>query len=143
MYKLEALNNHPSIVKKRMKLLYQKFEAISIGVMDPNISLGVFVAPIETALGAQTTRLSINQSLPLPSSLKFQRLTLEALAKAKEFGYLEELERHFLEMDIEWAAIYRKTMQIEFLEQQLDILNELTQLLTTFNSEGYSTNRKF
>ena len=33
-------------------------------------------------------------------------------------------------------------MQIEFLEQQLDILNELTQLLTTFNSEGYSTNRK-
>ena len=110
--------------------------------MDPTISLGVFAAPIETALGAQTTRLSINQSLPHPSSLKFQRLTREALVEAKEFGYFEELERHFLEMDIEWAAIYRKTKQIEFLEQQLDILNELTQLLTTFNSEGYSTNRK-
>ena len=112
MYKLEALNNHPSLLSKRMKLL-PEFEAISIGVMDPNISLGVFAA-IETALGAQTTRLSINQSLPLPSSLKFQRLTLEALAKAKEFGYLEELERHFLEMDIEWAAIYRKRCKLNF-----------------------------
>lgn len=142
MYKLEALNNHPSLLSKKNEIAVPKFEAISIGITDPTISLGVFAAPIETALGAQTTRLSINQSLPLPSSLKFQRLTREALVEAKEFGYLEELERHFLEMDIEWAAIYRKTKQIEFLEQQLDILNELTQLLTTFNSEGYSTNRK-
>ena len=114
MYKLEALNNHPSLLSKKNEIAVPKFEAISIGVMDPNISLGVFAAPIETALGAQTTRLSINQSLPLPSSLKFQRLTLEALAKAKEFGYLEELERHFLEMDIEWAAIYEKLCKLNF-----------------------------
>lgn len=141
-YKLEALSSHPNLLSKWNEIASSEFQARSIGIMDPTVSIGVFAAPIETALGAQTARISINQSVPLPNSLKLQRLTLEALIEAREFGYLEELDRHFLEMDKEWASIYTETMRIKFLDQQLDVLNELTQLLTTFNSEGYSTNRK-
>ena len=141
-YKLEALSSHPNLLSKWNEIASSEFQAGSIGIMDPTVSIGVFAAPIETALGAQTARISINQSVPLPNSLKLQRLTLEALIEAREFGYLEELDRHFLEMDKEWASIYTETMRIKFLDQQLDVLNELTQLLTTFNSEGYSTNRK-
>lgn len=141
-YKREALNSHPNLLSKWNEIASSEFQARSIGIMDPSVSIGVFAAPIETALGAQTARISINQSIPLPNSLKLQRLTLEALIEAREFGYLEEVERHFLEMDKEWASIYTETMRINFLDQQLDVLNELTQLLTTFNSEGYSTNRK-
>jgi hypothetical protein len=141
-YKLEALSSHPNLLSKWNEIASSEFQARSVGIMDPTVSIGVFAAPIETALGAQTARISINQSVPLPNSLKLQRLTLEALIEAREFGYLEELDRHFLEMDKEWASIYTETMRIKFLDQQLDVLNELTQLLTTFNSEGYSTNRK-
>ena len=141
-YKLEALSSHPNLLSKWNEIASSEFQARSIGIMDPTVSIGVFAAPIETALGAQTARISINQSVPLPNSLKLQRLTLEALIEAREFGYLEELDRHFLEMDKEWASIFTETMRIKFLDQQLDVLNELTQLLTTFNSEGYSTNRK-
>ena len=141
-YKLEALSSHPNLLSKWNEIASSEFQARSIGIMDPTVSIGVFAAPIETALGAQTARISINQSVPLPNSLKLQRLTLEALIEAREFGYLEELDRHFLEMDKEWASIYTETMRIKFLDLQLDVLNELTQLLTTFNSEGYSTNRK-
>ena len=141
-YKLEALSSHPNLLSKWNEIATSEFQARSIGIMDPTVSIGVFAAPIETALGAQTARISINQSVPFPNSLKLQRLTLEALIEAREFGYLEEVERHFLEMDKEWASIYTETMRITFLDQQLDVLNELTQLLTTFNSEGYSTNRK-
>ncbi|MCH1552370.1 MAG: efflux RND transporter permease subunit, partial [Balneolaceae bacterium] len=141
-YKLEALSSHPNLLSKWNEIATSEFQARSIGIMDPTVSIGVFAAPIETALGAQTARISINQSVPFPNSLKLQRLTLEALIEAREFGYLEEVERHFLEMDKEWASIYTETMRITFLDQQLDVLSELTQLLTTFNSEGYSTNRK-
>ena len=141
-YKREALSSHPNLLSKWNEIASSEFQARSIGIMDPTVSIGVFAAPIETALGAQTARISINQSIPLPNSLKLQRLTFEALIEAREFGYLEEVERHFLEMDKEWASIYTETMRIKFLDLQLDVLNELTQLLTTFNSEGYSTNRK-
>ncbi len=141
-YKLEALNGHPNLLSKWNEIATSEFQARSIGLMDPTVSIGVFAAPIETALGAQTARISLNQSIPFPNSLNLQRLTLEALIEAREFGYLEEVERHFLEMDKEWASIYTETMRIKFLDQQLDVLSELTQLLTTFNSEGYSTNRK-
>ena len=141
-YKLEAFSSHPTLLSKWNEIATSEFQARSIGPMDPTISIGVFAAPIETALGAQTARISINQSIPFPNSLKLQRLTLEALIEAREFGYLEEVERHFLEMDKEWASIYTETMRIKFLDQQLDVLSELTQLLTKFNSEGYSTNRK-
>lgn len=141
-YKLEAFSSHPTLLSKWNEIASSEFHARSIGIMDPTVSIGVFAAPIETALGAQTARISINQSIPYPNSLKLQRFSLEAMTEAREFGYLEEVERHFLEMDKEWASIYTETIRIKFLDQQLDVLSELTQLLTTFNSEGYSTNRK-
>ena len=64
-YKLEALNNHPTLLSKWNEVASSEFHARSIGIMDPTFLIGVFTTPIETALGAQTTRLSMNQSIPL------------------------------------------------------------------------------
>ena len=64
-YKLEALSSHPTLLSKWNEVASSEFHARSIGIMDPTVSIGVFTTPIETALGAQTARISMNQSIPI------------------------------------------------------------------------------
>ena len=70
-YLQEALENNPEV-----QASYLEFEAALISVSrenslpDPTVSIGYFISPIETRVGAQQAKISITQMFPWFGTLR-------------------------------------------------------------------------
>jgi Cu(I)/Ag(I) efflux system membrane protein CusA/SilA len=135
-YKQQALEQFPSFQSKLVLLESYNSEANSIGLADPSLGVGVFVEPIETALGAQKARYTLNQSLPLPGLFDLQRARVYSLKQQETLDLKLSILNHFEEMDKLWSELYVKSESIALLNEQKKILQEMVELLSTLNQEG-------
>lgn len=87
LWEVASLNN------PELKAAFSQFkvaveQTAQVQLQDPNLSLGYFVQPIETRVGAQVGRLSLSQSFPWFGTLKQQRKGAAFLAEAAHFRFL-------------------------------------------------------
>lgn len=136
-YLMVALENNPSL-----KASFAVFEASLRRVSqvnalpDPTLSIGVFISPIETRVGAQRARVSISQMFPWFGTLKAKEdvATLQAETKYQEF--LDEKNELFFKVKKSYYPIYEVNNQVELMESYLAILITYKHLTTTALANG-------
>jgi len=136
IYKQQALEQFPSFESRLVLLESYNSQANSIGLADPSLGVGVFVEPIETALGAQKARYTLNQSLPLPGLFELQRARVYSLKQQETLDLKLSILNHFEEMDKLWSELYVKSETVTLLNEQKRLVQEMIELLNTLNQEG-------
>jgi cobalt-zinc-cadmium efflux system outer membrane protein len=91
-YQKEAIVQNPSLMAS-YKMFESAMERVSQvnALPDPTLSIGYFISPVETRVGPQQARLSLNQMFPWFGTLKAQGdvATLEADAQFEQFVELQ------------------------------------------------------
>lgn len=78
-----TLATHPELGRARAAWASaQHRTARARSIPDPTVSVGMFVQPVETRVGPQRARVSVQQALPWPATLRGQREAAEARAAA-------------------------------------------------------------
>ncbi|MGB0523986.1 MAG: TolC family protein [Flammeovirgaceae bacterium] len=135
-----AYENNPSL-----KAAYTKFEIALQKIPqvktlpNPQLSFGYFISPVETRLGPQQARISLNQQFPWFGTLKAKGevATLEADMAYQVF--LEEKNRLAYEVKKAYYPLIEIQEQIELLQKNLVILNTYKSLTTQSFSNGKGT----
>ncbi|MEO0469448.1 MAG: TolC family protein [Bacteroidota bacterium] len=121
-----SLNAHPELKALQAEYeadLYQIPQADRLP--DPEIGLGIFVLPVETRLGAQNLRLSLQQRLPWFGTRQSQR----DLAEASVHTHLHHIVQR--KMDIlytlrkDWLQLYEVRAQEKILRKNRELLLSL------------------
>ena len=121
LWEVASLNN------PELKAAFSQFkvaveQTAQVQLQDPNLSLGYFVQPIETRVGAQVGRLSLSQSFPWFGTLKQQRKGAAFLAEAAHFRFLNTRNHLYFQIAEYYYRIGR-------LEEWLVLENENKLLL--------------
>jgi outer membrane protein, heavy metal efflux system len=136
-YLIIAAENNPDI-----KAAYSEFNAAlekipQVNTLpDPTVSLGVFVSPIETRVGAQRARLSLSQMFPWFGTLQAREDAASLMAQAK-FKEIDVAKNElFLNVKQTYFPIYEIKQHIRINEENLKILDTYKQLSTIKYANG-------
>ena len=144
-YYLEvALQKNPDL-----KAAYFSFEAQLEKVeqvkflVNPTMGLGYFISPIETRLGSQQTKISLNQIFPWFGTLSAKKdvASLMAAAKFEQFRNKQAL----LAFEVK-TAYYKYIEALELLEihrQNLSIVKSHSNMAKITYSNGKSKNKYY
>lgn len=107
-----AANNNSSL-----QATYKRFEAALERVVevsdipDPNLSLGYFIAPVETRVGAQKMKLSLSEMFPWFGTLKAKKQEATYAADVAYQGFIEAKNQLFFKV----ASAYYPRVELEQL----------------------------
>lgn len=127
-YQRTAAENNPGLQAQ-----YQAFEAAlekvpqARSLSDPTLSFGYFVSPVETRVGPQRARLSLNQMFPWFGTLKARSNVASLNAEAQYQAFLNEKNRLFYQVAVAYYPLYE-------LNQWLILERENTEILESFKT---------
>jgi outer membrane protein, heavy metal efflux system len=113
-----AAENNPGVKAK-----YAEFEAAlnrsaQVSQMpNPSVSIGYFLVPVETRVGAQRAKVGLSQMFPWFGSLKARGDMSAHMAEAKYFDFVDARERLFLEVKTVYFELSEND-KIHLLEQE-------------------------
>lgn len=128
-YVEEAMKNNPLVQAK-----YVEYEAAiehirQVGVIsEPSVGVGVFVLPIETKMGAQRAKFSIQQSFPWWGTYTKQKQLAKLQAEQKKTNWEEAQIDVRLQMEALWFPMIALTEQIAVYEESMGILESYARL---------------
>lgn len=121
-----ALDSNPGLQDARLKYDISIEQMKQSGVLpDPTISAGVFAVPVETRVGPQKVRFSVNQMFPWFGTLRSQSLKAEFEANTSYYTYLEEANALIRTLKQTWYSVSSFDQKINMIHRQLDILDKL------------------
>lgn len=133
-YQQVALENNPEVQAK-----YKLFEAsmertAQVNALpDPTLSVGYFISPVETRVGPQRARISLNQMFPWFGSLKAQG---DAAAVEAQVFYQQFLETQ-LATELKVAKAYFPLLELESLKQVAEQNLEYLKVVKTIATSAY------
>jgi len=98
---------------------------------DPQISFAYFIQPVETRLGPQKVRISLNQMFPWFGLLGAKEDAQEFIAKAKFEEFEEAKSKLFFKIKSTYFEIYFIKKSLDIIKQNIEILNNLKILIQT------------
>lgn len=118
-----ATHSNPMVQSK-----YKEFEASlqkipQVGtLMDPTLSFGYFISPVETRVGPQRTRISLSQMFPWFGTLKARKdaAALMAESKFQEFQDVNNLLRY--QVAAAYFPLYELKIQQSIEKKNIEIL---------------------
>ena len=123
-----AKQNSSEIKAQNFELEIAKEKVNEVGnLADTNVSFGYFVSTPETRVGAQITKLGVQQQLPWFGTLKAQKDLTKAISETKHFD-IDLTER---DLNYQVKAAYFELYQKEAITS---ILKENKQVLTTYET---------
>lgn len=96
---------------------------------DPQISFAYFIQPVETRLGPQKARISLNQMLPWFGLLGAKEDAQVNRAKAKFEQFEDAKSKLFFEIKSKYFDIYFINKSLDITKKNLGILNNLKSLI--------------
>jgi outer membrane protein, heavy metal efflux system len=141
----QSLNDYLKIAAENnpgLKGSYKEFEAALEkaaqirSLADPTISFGYFISPVETRLGPQRARLSLNQMFPWFGTLKYYGKGSEALAEAKFQSFLNSKNKLYYDVSSAYFPLYELEQFIEIEKENIEILQNYKVLATNQFSNG-------
>ncbi|MBN3582306.1 TolC family protein [Algoriphagus aestuarii] len=132
-----AAENNPGL-----KGSYKEFEAALEkaaqirSLADPTISFGYFISPVETRVGPQRARLSLNQMFPWFGTLKYYGKGSEALAEAKFQSFINAKNKLFFDVSAAYFPLHELERFIEIEKENIEILSNYKSLATSQFSNG-------
>jgi len=123
-----ATQNSSEIKTQNFALEIAKEKVNEVGnLSDTNVSFGYFVSTPETRVGAQITKLGLQQELPWFGALKAQKDLTQAIADTKHFD-IDLTERDLLyQVKAAYFELYQK-------EAITSVLKENKQVLSTYEN---------
>ncbi|WP_084147198.1 TolC family protein [Thermonema rossianum] len=130
LYRRQLIEQNPALQAQRKMVEAYRQRSLQAGYLaEPTVSVGWFLLPVETRLGAQRLRLSVNQMLPWWGTLKAGRRAAAAEARAQALYWQAGAAREWMLFSktywawFEWQAWYAIELEnVQWLEQYEPIL---------------------
>ena len=106
---------------------------------DPQLAMAYFLQPIETRLGPQRLKLSVNQSIPWFGTLNAAEDQASLDAKSKLELFEEAKSKIFHEIRSSYYSIFLTSKMIDITEQNIDILQTFRRLAMIKIENGTSS----
>ncbi len=124
-----ALKNNPEILQK-----YYEYEAAlqkvtQVGSLpDPELSMGIFLSPMEIVSGSQVADIRLMQMFPWWGTLRAAKDEMSLMAKARYEELKDAKLKVFFEVKKTYYELYKIRKNIQIYQVYLNILNILEQL---------------
>ncbi|MEM9389168.1 MAG: TolC family protein [Bacteroidota bacterium] len=138
-YFIQAAENNPGLQAK-----YKAFEASlekipqANALPDPTLSFGYFISPVETRVGPQRARFSLNQMFPWFGTLKASGDIAALNADAQYHVFLDEKNKLYYQVSAAYYPLYELNKWLELERENAEILESYKTIATTKfeNAEG-------
>jgi len=131
-----AAKNNPSVQQKFTEYLaaLQKIPQVS-GLPDPELSIGVFLQPMELVMGKQVADMRLMQMFPWFGVIKNARDEMSFMANAKLELFRDAKFQVFYDVQRTWYDLYKVKNEISVSEKNIEILEIIERLtLVRFKS---------
>ena len=135
-----ALSRNPSVLQK-----YNEFQAsvqkiTQAGTLqDPQLSLGIFLSPMEIVNGKQVSDISLMQMFPWFGTLKAAKDEMSQMAKANFEAFSDAKSQVEFDVKQTWYDLIKTRENIRITEENVDILNTIEKLATVSYRSGYQS----
>jgi outer membrane protein TolC len=131
-----AANNNPGVLQKftEYQAALQKIPQVS-SLSDPELSLGVFLKPMELINGNQVADIRLMQMFPWFGVLKYAKDEMSLMANAKYELFRDAKLQVFYDVQRKWYELYKVQKEICISEKNIEILKIIERLtLVRFKS---------
>jgi outer membrane protein TolC len=124
-----AARNNPTVRQK-----YAEFQAAlqkvpQVGSLpDPDLTVGVFIRPMELVMGNQTADVKLMQMFPWFGTLKYAKDEMSLMAKAKYESFRDARNQVFFDVQSTWYDLYRLNQDLRISDRNLQILKTIERL---------------
>jgi outer membrane protein TolC len=139
-YLLIAAENNPNIKAK-----YYQYQAAlervpqAGSLPDPQLSLGIFLMPMERYAGDQVAGISLMQMFPWFGTLSAAKDEMAFMAKAKFEEFNDAKSMLFYEVRANWYGLHLLDKEIAITKENIELLTTIEQIaITRFKSGGQS-----
>ena len=124
-----SAKNNPIVLQKyaEYQAALQKVPQVS-SLPDPDISLGVFIKPMELLGGNQVADIRLMQMFPWFGVLKNAKDEMSLMAKAKYELFHDSKLQVFYDVQRTWFELHKIREDIRISEKNIDILHTLERL---------------
>jgi len=139
-----AAKNNPAVLQKftEYQAALQKIPQVG-SLSDPELSLGVFLTPMELLNGNQVADIRLMQMFPWFGVLKYAKDEMSLMANAKFELFRDAKLQVFYDVQRTWYELYKVQKDISISEKNIEILKIIERLaLVKFKaapSEGSGT----
>ncbi len=131
-----AAKNNPTVQQKfsEYQAALQKIPQVG-SLPDPELSLGVFLSPMELIGGKQVADIRLMQMFPWFGVLKAAKDEMSLMAKARFESFRDAKFQVFFDLQQSWYELYKIQQATRISEKNLEILRTLERLsLVRFKS---------
>ena len=124
-----AAKNNPTLLQKfdEYKAALQKIPQVG-SLPDPDISLGVFLSPMELLAGNQVADIRLMQMFPWFGVLKYAKDEMSLMAKAKYETLRDAKLQVFYDVQRTWYDLNKVKQNIRISEKNIEILHTIERL---------------
>jgi outer membrane protein TolC len=125
-----AAKNNPAVLQKFSEYQAALQKVPQVGSLpNPEISMGVFLSPMELVSGNQAADIRLMQMFPWFGVLKNAKDEMSLMAKAKYESFRDVKLQVFYDVQRTWYELYKVQQNIRISEKNIEILNTLDRLL--------------
>lgn len=134
-----AAENNPGL-----KASYKEFEAAMQKIPqvnslpEPSFSFGYFISPVETRLGPQRARFSLNQMFPWFGTLKARGDAAALQAEARYQAFLDVRNNLYFQVTAAWYPLYELNLLRQIEQENIEILESYKNIATQNFENGNS-----
>jgi outer membrane protein TolC len=137
-YLEQAVKNNPTVLQRfsEYQAALQKIPQVG-SLPDPELSIGVFLKPMELVMGNQTADIRLMQMFPWFGTLKAAKDEMSLMANAKYESFREAKLQVFYDIQSTWYELYKINQEIRISDKNLQILKTIERLaLVRFRTSG-------
>lgn len=124
-----AAKNNPSVQQKFTEYQAALQKVPQVGSLpDPELSLGIFLSPMELVGGNQVADIRLMQMFPWFGVLKNAKDEMGLMAKAKFESFRDTKLQVFFDLQQTWYELYKTKQAIQISEKNLKLLRTLERL---------------
>ncbi len=124
-----AAKNNPTVLQKFSEYQAALQKVPQAGSMpDPELSIGVFLSPMELVNGNQVADMRLMQMFPWFGTLRAAKDEMNYMANAKYESFREAKLQVFYEVQQTWFELYKVEQNIIITEKKIEILRTIERL---------------
>jgi len=128
-YLVIAAKNNPAVLQKfyEYKAALQKVPQVG-GLPEPELTVGVFIQPMELVEGNEVADLRLMQMFPWFGTLRAAKDEMSLMARAKFESFRDAQLQVFFEVKRTWFELQKIQKDIQLSEQNIEILHTIERL---------------
>lgn len=124
-----SAKNNPAVLQKYYEYQAALQKVPQVGSLpDPELSVGIFLSPMELVSGNQVADIRLMQMFPWFGVLKSGKDEMSLMANAKFESFRDAKLQTYFDVERTWYELFKLNQNIAISEKNLDILKSLERL---------------